>query len=95
MDFEIFLKRKNGHFAYEGLQKSRFRIDEYSMLIGTDFGWILGRSGGHFWKENRSKIDIEIELYSRALGEARNYRPGENPARPNIIEEAQFLAWIP
>ena len=38
MDFETFLKSKNEHFACEGLQKSKFRIDEYPMLIGTDFG---------------------------------------------------------
>ena len=38
MDFETFLKSKNEHFACEGLQKSKFRIDEYAMLIGTDFG---------------------------------------------------------
>ena len=37
MDFETLLKSKNEHFAYEGLQKSKFRIDEYQMLIGTDF----------------------------------------------------------
>ena len=38
MDFETFVKSKNGHFAAEWLQKSKFRIDEYPMLIGTDFG---------------------------------------------------------
>ena len=38
MDFETFLKSKNEHFACEGLQKSKFRIDEYAMLIGSDFG---------------------------------------------------------
>ena len=38
MDFETFLKSKNEHFACERLQKSKFRIDEYPMLIGNDFG---------------------------------------------------------
>ena len=41
MDFETFLKSKNEHFAGEGLQKSKFHIDDYPMLIGTDFGLIL------------------------------------------------------
>ena len=38
MDFDTFLKSKNEHFACERLQKSKFRIDEYPLLIGTNFG---------------------------------------------------------
>ena len=62
MDFEASWKSKNELFASEGLQKSRFRINEYLMLIRSDFGLIFGRSGPHSGKENRSKIDIHNDF---------------------------------
>ena len=62
MDFETFLKSKNEHFACEGLQKSRFRTDEYPRPIRIDFGLIFGRSGPESGKENRSRIDIDNDL---------------------------------
>ena len=37
MNFETFLESKNEHFACEVLLKSKFCIDQYPMLIGTDF----------------------------------------------------------
>ena len=95
MNFETFWKSKNEHFVWQVLRKSNFRIDEYPMLLGTDFGAILDPFGVHFWIKKRSEMDMETHLDVGALVEATNYRPGENPAREPIIEEPQFLVRIP
>ena len=53
-----------------------FRIDDYPMLVGTDFGSIFSRFGIDFWIESRSKIDMEIDLDLGMLVEAKNTRNG-------------------
>ena len=48
MDFRTFRNCKDGHFSGDVLQKSKFGIDEYPILIGTDFGLILRGFGTSF-----------------------------------------------
>ena len=74
MDFRTSWKSKNEHFAWEVVKKLNFRINDYPMLIGTDFGSIFGRFGVDFWKKNRSKIDIEVDLELGKWEEAKNGR---------------------
>ena len=76
MDFETSWKSKSEHFAWEVVKKLNFRIDDYPMLVGTDFGSIFGRLGIDFWKESRSKIDMEIDLDLGMLVEAKNTKNG-------------------
>ena len=89
MDFEASWKSKNGLFACEGLQKSRFRINEYLMLIRSDFGLIFGRSGHHFGKKIDQKsiytmtsISDSLQIAYRSENEAAGRPQGR--VRPGL-----------
>ena len=93
MDFGTFWKRKNEHFAGEVLQKSKFGVDEYPILIGTDFEPVLSGFGSSFGTKNPPKSMPSCDKKTGAICEGLKISNPTGPAECAEVVVASFEAF--
>ena len=93
MDFGTFWKRKNEHFAGEVLQKSKFGVDEYPILIGTDFEPILSGFGSSFGTKKLPKSMPRRDKKTDAIFKVLKILNWTGPAECAEVVGASFEAF--
>ena len=93
MDFRTFWNSKNGHFAGDVLQKSKFGIDEYPILIGTDFGVILRGFGSSFGTKKLPQSMPRCDKKTDAIFEGLKILNRTGPAECAEVVGASFEAF--